>query len=69
MIFIKGINGRKYIKSIKGIKNKDDNNQRVAIGTTIKHIKQTITTPIIIFNLQFLQYIILYNSLAFWLNC
>ena len=33
----------------------------VAIGTTIKAIKHAITRPIIIFNLQFLQYIILYN--------
>ena len=46
-------------------KNYYDYNQRVAIGTTIKHIKLTITTPIIIFNLQFLQYINLSSSVAF----
>ena len=43
-------------------------NHWVAIGTTMKHIKHTTTTPIIIFSLQFLQYIILSSSLAFWLN-
>ena len=43
----------------------DYNHQRVAIGTTMKHIKLTITIPIIIFNLQFLQYINLSSSVAF----
>ena len=40
------------------------NNQkahRVTIGTMMKVIRQAITTPIIIFNLQFLQYINLYS--------
>lgn len=38
------------------------------IGTIIKVMRQAITNTIIIFNLQFLQYIILYNSVALWLN-
>ena len=36
----------------------------VAIGITIKHIKHIITKPMIIFNLQFLQYIILSSYVA-----
>lgn len=38
------------------------------MGTTINVIRHTTTKPMIIFNLQFLQYMIRYSSVAFWLN-